>query len=253
MTESSSRSARSADGFDWALPPARGPKVKICCMASVAEARLAVRLGADALGLVSAMPSGPGPIADELIAEIAALVPPPVATFLLTSLQDVQAIVAQQRRCRATTLQLVDRVERGTYEELREALPGVRIVQVIHVSDDRSVREAVEIAPRVHALLLDSGNQALAVKELGGTGRTHDWTLSRRIRDEVSVPVFLAGGLRAANVGEAIRAVRPFGVDLCSGVRTGGRLDEAKLTAFFEAVGAAAEPRRADGERPISS
>lgn len=253
MPQSPSRSTRSDVAFDWPLPPARGPKVKICCMASVAEARLAVRLGADALGLVSAMPSGPGPISDDLIAEIAAVVPPPIATFLLTSLQDVPSIVAQQRRCRATTLQLVDRIERGTYEELRDALPGVRIVQVIHVSDEPSVREACEIAPRVHALLLDSGNQGLAVKELGGTGRTHDWTLSRRIRDEVSVPVFLAGGLSAANVGEAIRAVRPFGVDLCSGVRTGGRLDEAKLTAFFAAVRAAAEPLPAEAPRPISS
>ena len=253
MPQSPLRSTRSDVAFDWPLPPARGPKVKICCMASVAEARLAVRLGADALGLVSAMPSGPGPISDDLIAEIAAVVPPPIATFLLTSLQDVPSIVAQQRRCRATTLQLVDRIERGTYEELRDALPGVRIVQVIHVSDEASVREACEIAPRVHALLLDSGNPGLAVKALGGTGRTHDWTLSRRIRDEVSVPVFLAGGLSAANVGEAIRAVRPFGVDLCSGVRTGGRLDEAKLTAFFAAVRAAAEPLPAEAPRPISS
>ena len=238
---SSSPGARASNaGSGWELAAERWPKVKICCIGSVGEARLAVRLGADALGLVSAMPSGPGPIAEELIAEIAAAVPPPVATFLLTCLQDVAAIVEQQRRCGATTLQLVDRLERGSYEELRTALPGIRIVQVIHVTDDVSVREARAIAPRVHALLLDSGNQSLAVKELGGTGRTHDWTLSRRIRDEVAIPVFLAGGLRADNVGEAIRVVRPFGVDLCSGVRTAGRLDEAKLGAFFEAVRASA-------------
>lgn len=226
--------------FRWALPAGRGPKVKICCMGSVAEAQLAVRLGADALGLVSAMPSGPGPITDELIAEIAATVPPPIATFLLTCLQDVRAIVAQQRRCGATTLQLVDRLEHGSHAELRTALPGVRIVQVIHVTDEDSIREALEVAPRVHALLLDSGNQSLAVKELGGTGRVHDWTLSRRIRDAAPVPVFLAGGLSAGNVGDAIRAVRPFGVDLCSGVRTGGHLDETKLRAFVEAVRVAA-------------
>jgi phosphoribosylanthranilate isomerase len=108
-------------------------------------------------------------------------------------------------------------------------------VQVIHVLDEASVDEARAALPLVHALLLDSGNPRLAVKELGGTGRVHDWALSRRIRDEASaagVPVFLAGGLRAENVAAAVRAVRPFGVDVCSGVRSGGRLDAGKLATF---------------------
>ena len=213
------------------------PRVKICCIKSVAEARAAVAHGADAIGLVSAMPSGAGIISDErLIPEIAATVPPPVASFLLTSLTDTDAIIAQHQRCRTTTLQLVDALTRGTHADLRRALPGIRLVQVIHVIDDASVTEACAAAPHVDALLLDSGNPNLAVKELGGTGRTHNWKLSRRIVEESGRPVFLAGGLRADNVAAAWAAVRPWGFDICSGVRTNDNLDEAKLAAFFAAV-----------------
>jgi phosphoribosylanthranilate isomerase len=211
-------------------------RIKVCCIASVAEARLAIECGAAALGLVSTMPSGPGVIPWERIEEIAAAVPPPIATFLLTCSQDAEEIVAQQRRCRTSVVQICDRLERGTYAELRRALPGIGLVQVIHVRDEASVAEAREVAPHVDALLLDSGNQSLAVKELGGTGRVHDWSVSARIRETAGVPVFLAGGLRAENVGEAIRKVRPFALDICSGVRTEGALDERKLRAFVEAA-----------------
>ncbi len=213
------------------------PRVKICCIQSVAEARAAVAHGADALGLVSAMPSGAGIISDErLIPEIAAAAPPPVATFLLTSLTETHAIIAQHQRCRTSTIQLVDALTRGAHADLRRALPGIRIVQVIHVLDDASVTEACAAAPHVDALLLDSGNPKLAVKELGGTGRTHNWSLSRRIVQESGKPVFLAGGLRAENVAAAWAAVRPWGFDICSGVRTNDHLDEVKLAAFFAAV-----------------
>lgn len=212
------------------------PLVKICCIASVDEAQLAISAGASALGLVSAMPSGPGPIAEDLIAEIAAAVPPPIATFLLTSLQEAGAIIDQARRCGTTTLQLVDAVPEADLRAIRRALPNVKLVQVIHVVGEESVEEAVSVAPLVDALLLDSGNPTLAVKELGGTGRVHDWTLSRRIRETCGRPLFLAGGLNAGNVARAIQAVQPWGLDLCSSVRTEGRLDPDKLTAFFAAV-----------------
>ena len=213
------------------------PRVKICCIASAEEARLAVECGASAVGLVSAMPSGPGVIDEALIAEIAARVPPPVATFLLTCRQDAASIIAQQRRCRANTLQLCDRVPAEVYAELRAQLPGVSLVQVVHVRGEESFEEAVRAAPHVDALLLDSGDQSLAVKELGGTGRTHDWRVSRRIVEASPVPVFLAGGLRPENVAEAVETVRPFGLDVCSGVRTEGRLDAEKLRRFFARLG----------------
>ncbi len=194
---------------------------------------MAVECGASAVGLVSEMPSGPGVIAEELIAEIAAHVPPGVATFLLTCRQDAPSIIAQQRRCRVNTIQLCDRVVPDVYSDLRATMPGVSLVQVVHVASEESFDEALTVAPHVDALLLDSGNQSLAVKELGGTGRTHDWRVSRRIRDAVEVPVFLAGGLKPENVADAIEAIRPFGLDVCSGVRTGGKLDEEKLRRFF--------------------
>jgi phosphoribosylanthranilate isomerase len=216
-------------------------RVKICCISSVAEGRLAIRYGAAALGLVSEMPSGPGVISERLIGEIASTVPPGVASFLLTCRQSAAAIIDQQRRVRVNTVQICDDLTGGTYEQLREALPGVSLVQVIHVNGEESIAEATGVAPFVDGILLDSGNRTSAVKELGGTGRRHDWQISRRIRESVGVPLYLAGGLRSENVAEAIETVQPFGVDVCSGVRTNGLLDEVKLAAFFQAVRATAQ------------
>jgi len=212
------------------------PRVKICCIASVAEAWMAIEHGASAIGLVSAMPSGTGPIPEDLIAEIAAIVPPGVSSFLLTCLQDTTAIIEQQRRLRVNTIQICDRLPPGSHAQLREALPGVSLVQVVHVTGPESVDEAIAVAPHVDAVLLDSGNQSLAIKELGGTGRTHDWRLSRQIREAIDVPMFLAGGLNPGNVAAAICEVQPFGIDVCSGLRTEGRLDPQKLRDFFTAT-----------------
>ncbi len=211
-------------------------RIKICCIASVEEMQMALDAGATALGFVSKMPSGPGPIDEELIASIVRRVPEGVDTFLLTSETTADAIIAQQRRTRANTLQLVDAVEPGTYREIRDALPSVKIVQVIHVTDADSVVEAFTAAREVDLLLLDSGNPRLAVKELGGTGRVHDWTISRRILEGAGVPVYLAGGLNSDNAREAVLSVQPFGLDICSGVRTAGKLDMAKLRGFIDAA-----------------
>lgn len=197
---------------------------------------MAIEHGASALGLVSAMPSGPGPIPESLIAEIAATVPPGVSSFLLTCEQDADAIIDQQRRLRVNTIQICDRLPAGSHRALREALPGVALVQVVHVTGPESVDEAIEVASHVDGVLLDSGNQALAIKELGGTGRTHDWSLSRKIREAIDVPLFLAGGLKPQNVAAAIREVQPYGVDVCSGLRPNGPLDRYKLAEFFNEV-----------------
>jgi len=197
---------------------------------------MAIDAGASAVGLVSAMPSGPGPIPEDLIAEIAATIPPVVSSFLLTCLQDAASIIDQQRRLRVNTIQICDRLTYGSYDDLREALPGISLVQVIHVTGPEAVDEAIGIAPHVDAILLDSGNQSLEIKELGGTGRTHDWNLSRKIREAIEVPLFLAGGLNPSNVAAAIREVQPFGIDVCSGLRTNGNLDREKLEAFFDRI-----------------
>lgn len=214
----------------------RPPFVKVCCIADLGEAQLAIQAGASALGLVSAMPSGPGPIHEDEIARISAAVPRPTETFLLTSLVDAEAIAAQQRRCGTTAVQFVDSVAEPELRRLRRLLPDIRLVQAVHVTGPESIDEACAAAPFVDALLLDSGNPRLAVKELGGTGRVHDWATSRRICEAVSVPVLLAGGLTPGNAREALERVRPAGLDVCSGLRPNGRLDAETLRAFFSAI-----------------
>ncbi len=208
-------------------------KIKICCISSNEEALLAIRHGADALGLVGKMPSGPGPIADELIASISKIIHPPIAAFLLTSEQTAKGIIAHVNRVHTNTIQIVDELTAGTYDEIRHALPHIKIVQVIHITGEESINKALQIHEQVDAILLDSGNPYATVKTLGGTGNTHNWEISRVLVKKVRVPVFLAGGLHADNVAEAIKTVNPFGVDVCSGVRTNGKLDIQKLQAFM--------------------
>lgn len=212
------------------------PRIKICCIKSEEEAKMAIRFGASAIGLVGKMPSGPGPIEDPLIKKIAGEIPPPIATFLLTSEIRGDLILDHYRRTHTNTIQIVDRPAEGTHQFLQEELPNVKRVQVIHVTDESSIDDALQYSEKADALLLDSGNPNLEVKELGGTGRTHNWEISRKIVDQSSIPVFLAGGLNAENVKQALDTVQPFGLDLCSGVRTNGFLDKQKLEAFMKAV-----------------
>lgn len=211
-------------------------RIKICCIMTVTEAKAAIRAGADAVGLVAEMPSGPGPISDTAILEIARSVPPGVDSFLLTSETQPHAVVGHVMRCGTSVVQLVDSVPDETYRALRETCPNVRIVQVLHVENNRAVSEAYRVSGAVDAILLDSGRPNASVPELGGTGSVHDWSVSARIVKEASVPIILAGGLNAENVGAAIAGVRPFGVDLCSGVRTAGELDLALLYGFIMSV-----------------
>ena len=211
-------------------------RVKICCISSVEEANLAIQYGASAIGLVARMPSGPGVIEDELIHKIAKNITPSTDTFLLTSETKAESIIEHYKRTNATTIQIVDALSDRQYQTIREELPNVKLVQVIHVIDNNSIKEAVEISEYVDAILLDSGNPNLLIKELGGTGRTHNWDLSKKIRETISIPVFLAGGINKDNVKQAIEHVQPYGVDLCSSVRTNGQLDERKLEAFFAAI-----------------
>ena len=215
------------------------PRIKICCIKSMVEAEIAIRYGATAIGLVSEMPSGPGVISEELISEIALKTPLGIGTFLLTSKQDTASIIEQQRRCNVNTIQICDSLSKGDYTDFRKELRGIKIIQVIHVVDDSSVEEAITIAPMVDGLLLDSGIVNSSVKELGGTGRTHNWELSKTIVELTQTSVWLAGGLNPENVSSAIEAVSPFGVDVCSGVRSNGSLDESKLSQFVKKINSA--------------
>ena len=211
-------------------------KVKICCISSIEEARLAVAYGAAAIGLVGRMPSGPGIITDELIHAIAKTVPPPIQTFLLTSETTTDNIIEHHRKVNTTTIQIVDALSGREYHKIREAIPNVQLVQVIHVLDEGSIKEAIEISEFVDAILLDSGNPNLPTKVLGGTGKTHNWDLSKKIREKISLPIFLAGGINKDNIKKAIEHVQPYGIDLCSSVRTNGQLDESKLEELFKAI-----------------
>jgi phosphoribosylanthranilate isomerase len=211
-------------------------RIKICCISSIDEAKLAIGIGADAIGLVARMPSGPGPIDDELIKDIVQDIPPPVATFLLSCEQSSSEIINHARKTGTNTVQLVDELTEGEYDHIKRELPFLRIVQVIHVTGEDSINQAIKIQDEVHAILLDSGNPKAGIKILGGTGNIHNWEISREIVREVTVPVFLAGGLNAGNVKKAINVVRPYGVDVCSGVRTDGQLDAEKLNAFVAQV-----------------
>jgi len=159
-----------------------------------------------------------------------------VSTFLLTSETKAAAVIDHYKKVNTSTIQIVDALENRDYEQIKNELPHVKIVQVIHVLDDKSVAEAIGVSAYVDAFLLDSGNPNLETKELGGTGRIHNWDLSRQIRDQIDIPVFLAGGINRNNVKQAIEHVQPFGVDLCSSVRTNGKLDENKLKLFFQTI-----------------
>jgi len=197
---------------------------------------MAIAAGADAVGLVARMPSGPGCISDRLISEIAETIPPGVDSFLLTSETDPRLVVEHVLKCRASVVQLVGETSRETYVTLRKECPGVRIVQVVHVEDQSAIGQAQRASERVDAILLDSGRPNAEVPELGGTGREHDWSVSKEIVEGLAIPVFLAGGLNPENVGKAIKQVSPFGVDLCSGVRTNGVLDRTLLESFVKSV-----------------
>ena len=157
------------------------PRVKICCISSIDEAKIAIRCGAHALGLVANMPSGPGIISEDLISKIARYIPPAVTSVLLTSHQTTAEIIAQHQKCRTNAIQICDDLPPDAYNDLRISIPGVSLIQVVHVSGESSIVQAQKLAHFVDALLLDSGNKSGPKIELGGTGRTHDWSVSAQI------------------------------------------------------------------------
>jgi phosphoribosylanthranilate isomerase len=209
-------------------------RLKVCCISSVEEARLAVAVGADALGLVGQMPTGPGVIGDELAREIARSVPLPVVAILLTARLTAHDIIDHARFVGVSTVQIVRHVEPSVHERMAELAPWLHRLQVLHVEDESVTALATAYEPHVDAVLLDSGRPLLS--ELGGTGRVHDWQLSAKIVAASNRPVFLAGGLTHMNVGLAIKSVLPFALDVCSGVRSGGQLDRDRLDAFVAAA-----------------
>ena len=233
MSVSEDRTFLSGERTMNIVPPIR---VKICCVQSEDEAATAVAFGAAAVGLVTGMPSGPPGLDVDSIRSIVAAVPPGTGTFLLTSATDVDRLTELAAHTGVNTLQLWDRLPREDYGRLRSRLPGVALVQAVHVVDDSAVDEAMEIAPRVDAIVLDSGNAAVPFRWEPATGRIHDWNISRRVVEALDRPVFLAGGITAVNVAAAVQTVRPYGIDVCTGVRTDDQLDVSKLSHLFESL-----------------
>lgn len=211
-------------------------KVKICCISNIEEAQLAIKYGASSIGLVGHMPSGPGIIKDEKIKEIVNAIPSTTNTILLTSETSAQGIINHHNKVQTSSIQIVDKIAIDQYKLLREKLGGIKLIQVVHVLNEDSILEAIDVSRYVDFILLDSGNPHLNVKQLGGTGQTHNWAISREIVKRINNPVYLAGGLNNENVRTAIDEVQAFGVDVCTGVRTNGKLDEQKLNLFFNAI-----------------
>ena len=209
-------------------------RIKICCIRSVEEAALATRMGADALGLVGPMPSGPGIVTLETAATISRHATAPVSRFLLSSETEADGLISAATQTGVDSLQIVRHLEPGVLAQVRKSLPHIRLVQVIHVEDETALDRIDAYADQVSAFVLDSGKPSRA--ELGGTGRTHDWDISARFVRRSPRPVFLAGGLNSQNVADALQHVQPFGLDLCSSVRTNDHLDRDKLSRFMAAV-----------------
>ena len=215
-------------------------RVKVCCISTTQEAAMAQAAGADLLGFVGAMPSGPGIITDQEAQSMIQTLPPGIASVTLTSAMTADAIIDQLTISQASTLQVVQHIDPNEYQQILEQKPNIKRIQVIHVEGDDALSLIERYEPWIDAFLLDSGRPSIDpadhVLELGGTGRVHDWSVSAAFVKATAKPVFLAGGLTPENVREGIEKVRPFGVDLCSGVRTNDRLDQQKLTAFMAAV-----------------
>jgi phosphoribosylanthranilate isomerase len=215
------------------IPPVR---VKVSCLRSAEEARRAVSFGVEAIGVASGLPAPAQELTDEEIAVIAAAVGEEVGTFLLTGLEDVDEIVEKVRRCGVNTVQLWDVLPRDSYRKIRRALPGVSIAQSVHVTGEAAIDQAREMATVADALVLGSTNPEPPFRWSDPHGQTHDWEISRRIVKAAQVPVILSGGLTHRNVADAIRLVRPYGVEVCSGVRRAGALETSMLVQFLESL-----------------
>ena len=211
-------------------------KLKICCINSHDEAKTAISAGADLLGLVADMPSGEGMIEDHKIREIAASIKSFNNTVLLTCRTDAESIIEHHKETITSHIQIVDYIDVKNYQEIRKSLPDIKLIQVVHVEDESSYSLAMNFSNYVDFILLDSGKPSAKKRTLGGTGDTHNWNISKKIVRDCSIPVYLAGGINHSNVVEAIQKVKPYGIDLCTGLRTNNKLDKNKLNVFMEAI-----------------
>jgi phosphoribosylanthranilate isomerase len=213
------------------------PFIKICGLRSYEEARLALDCGATAFGfLVGLSYATADQISPENAAGIIGKLPENADTVIVTHQTDPEKAAALARITGGHTLQVHGDMPPAGVRKLAALAPDLRLIKAVHVSGPESIEAAAAYAGIAHALLLDTRT----VDRLGGTGRTHDWSISARIVAAVPVPVYLAGGLTPENISDAIERVRPAGVDVNSGVKdSAGEKDAEKVSLFVSrAIGA---------------
>lgn len=207
--------------------------VKICGIRSIEDARAAVVAGADELGFHVGLTGGRVPLESEHAARIIAELPESASGVVVTSIAESGKLIELVRATGADIVQLYGDATPETILEVKKALPDVQVWKVLNVADEGSIAEAKKYERAADAIALDTLNKETGVR--GGTGKVHDWNISRKIVESVSIPVILAGGLNPDNVAEAIRAVNPFGVDVNSGVSNAdGTKDVGKVRMFAE-------------------
>lgn len=206
--------------------------VKFCGINKKEYAEMAIGLGADFLGfLVGITHLAEDKLTNEeakkIISEVEFKNSVPIA---VTHLQDAKEIIETMREINVTAVQIHDSIAIDGIKEIRDSIPDSYIIKAVHVQDrERSLEKALTFEEYVDALLLDSRT----IDRLGGTGKIHDWDISREIVLSVKKPVFLAGGLTPDNLLKAINKVKPFGVDVNSGVEINGEKDLNKMTKFI--------------------
>jgi len=208
--------------------------VKICGVRRQEDALLAAELGADAIGLlVGQKHTSPDFIFTTVAKDIARALPPSVEAVLVTHVEDLDELERLLQQSEIRTIQLHSEIAPSSVERLRGRLPHLKIFKSINIISADSVAYPEAFEKLVDGFVLDSIN--VATGQLGGTGKTHDWSVSRQIVMRYpEIPIILAGGLNSENVRSAIEYVHPFGVDVNSGTKApDGFKDTRKMEEFI--------------------
>lgn len=211
----------------------RNVRVKICGNKRVEDALEAIRLGADAIGLLV----GQEHVSRDFISPLAAAsiakqLPPFCAIALVTDITGVAEILQLVNFIGVNTLQLHGNSSPEDMKLIKKELPYLKIIKSLHIIDEASIGIGKKYIGVADAILLDSFNETK--NQIGGTGKTHNWNISRKIVDEYNTPIILAGGLSPDNVAEAIKFVRPYGVDVNTGTKgENGFKDYKKMEMFI--------------------
>ena len=207
-------------------------RIKVCGIKRVEDAIMAAYCGADAIGLVVGQKHNSDDFIDKRLAQkIVKECPPYISPVLVTELDDAEAISNLAHKIGVTSIQLHSDCTVDSIISLRKSLSHIKIIKNFHVTELEIIHSMKPFESVVDAFILDTLD--LANGKVGSTGLVHDWNISRNIVKEVSRPVILAGGLTPENVGEAIRFVKPYGVDASSGLKdSNGFKDEKKVINF---------------------